>query len=68
MPYAYHVLLPSGRVSVELHAPGIVLVFRSADVEQEGSPDQIQAGRLCHSLTITIKLSCRPRELSGGPA
>ncbi len=39
-----------------------------ASVDQEGGPDQIQAGRASCRLTIMIELGCRAREIGGGPA
>ena len=39
-----------------------------AGVDQEGDPDQIQARRVSCRLTIVIELSCRGREIGGGPA
>lgn len=39
-----------------------------ADVDQEGGPDQIQAGRASCCLTIVIEPVCRAREIGGGPA
>src|SRR6202049_2185046 len=41
---------------------------KRAGVEQEGGPDQIQAGRASCCLTIRIELACRAREIGGGPA
>ena len=39
-----------------------------AELDQEGGPDQIQAGGASGCLTIMIELSRRAREIGGGAA
>src|ERR1700730_11599218 len=46
----------------------VLIEAKRAGVDHEGGPDQIQAGRASCCLTIMIELSCRAREIGGGPA